>query len=56
VDKLLLNWKTTILGVLAIIIAVVPPLRDWVTATSHIDFSAILALIVGVMGAVQKDA
>lgn len=55
-DKILLNWRTTLLGVLAVLAALVPPLRDWITATTHIDISAILALIIGVMGALAKDS
>ena len=55
-DTLLKNWRTTLLGIIAILTALIPPLRDWITSTTHIDFGAILALVVGLMGALSKDA
>lgn len=49
------NWQTTLAGVAAIILVVVPPIKAWLENTVHIDATAILGLILAIGLALAKD-
>lgn len=52
---MLKNWQTTLAGILGVIIVVIPPIKAWIETTTHLDVTAILALIVALVAALAKD-
>lgn len=55
-DKIFGSWRTTLLGILGIVAVVLPPVQSWLQSTTHLSASAILALIVALIGAFSQDA
>jgi uncharacterized membrane protein len=52
---LITNWGSTLLGVIAGLLAVLPVLQQWVQQTTHITPMALLGLIVGILGVLTRE-
>jgi hypothetical protein len=55
-DKLFVNWRTTLVGVVGLLAVLVPPIQAWLANTAHLNTTSILALVLAVLGALSTDA
>jgi hypothetical protein len=49
------SWKTSILGILGILLAVFDVLRNWLMSNTGLDFQSLSLLILGLIGVFSKD-
>lgn len=55
-DKVFQNWRTTLVGVFGILAVLVPPIQQWLQATTHLTATSIMALLLAVLAALSTDA
>lgn len=52
---LITNWKSTLLGVTAALVAILPVFQKWIMETAHVTPMAALGLIVAIMGVLIRE-
>lgn len=50
------SWKTSLVGILSLVLAFAGFLRDWLMSNTQLDFASLSLLIMGILGLLSKDA
>jgi len=50
------SWKTSIVGILSIVLAFAEFFRNWLMTNTQLDMSSLSLLILGIIGLLAKDA